>query len=118
VHGDKRGRVMGFPTANIFLHRAVSPVHGIYVVRMHGLSEKPLPGVANVGTRPTIGGTRTILEVHLFDFAQEIYGRHVKVEFCEKLREEERFDSIDVLVEQMWKDAAAARQYFKERGEM
>lgn len=118
VHGDKRGRVMGFPTANIFLHREVSPVHGIYIVRMHGLSERPLPGVANVGTRPTMGGTRTLLEVHLFDFAEDIYGRHVSVEFCEKLREEERFDSIDLLVEQMWKDAAAARQYFKKRGEL
>lgn len=112
VHGDKRGRILGFPTANIFLHRKVSPVQGIYVVRMHGLSHSGLEGVANVGTRPTVGGTRTLLEVHLLDFHQDIYGRYVRVEFCKKLRDEEYYANLELLKEQIGKDADQARAYF------
>lgn len=118
VYGDKRGRTMGFPTANIYLHRAVTPVQGVYVVRMYGIEDNALPGVANVGIRPTIGGTRTLLEVHLFDFARDIYGRHVSVEFCEKLRDEQRYASLELLIEQIWKDAGQAREYFVERNEL
>lgn len=113
VSGDQRGRSIGFPTANIFLHRHVTPVSGVYAVLMHGISAEPLPGVANVGVRPTVDGTRSLLEVHLFDFNQDIYKRHVKVEFCEKLRDEKRFDSLELLKEQIWKDAAEAQLYFK-----
>lgn len=112
VNGDKRGRSMGFPTANVYMARQVTPVQGVYVVRMHGVSEQALPGVANIGIRPTVGGTRSLLEVHLFDFDQEIYGRHVSVEFCEKLRDEKRFDNFEQLKEQIWQDAAQARAYF------
>ncbi len=112
VYGDQLGRVLGFPTANIYLHRQETPVKGIYVVRLHGIAQTGLPGVANVGTRPTVGGTRTLLEVHLFDFAENIYGRQVKVEFCKKLREEVRFDNLDLLKEQMLKDAEQARDFF------
>ncbi len=118
VHGDKRGRILGFPTANIYLHRAMTPVHGIYIVRMHGLAKKGLPGVANLGIRPTIGGTRTLLEVHLFNFNQDIYGQHVRVEFCEKLRDEERYANLDLLKAQIWKDAEQARKYFVKCGEI
>lgn len=118
VYGDQRGRQMGFPTANIYLHRMKTPVAGVYSVRMHGLAEKGLPGVANVGIRPTIGGTRALLEVHLFDFAKDIYGRQVCVEFCEKIRDEKRFPNLDVLIEQIGKDATVARHYFEERGEL
>lgn len=118
VYGDQLGRVLGFPTANIYLHRQETPVKGIYVVRLHGIAKKGLPGVANVGIRPTVGGTRTLLEVHVFDFAQTIYGRQVKVEFCEKLREEERFANLDLLKEQMRQDAAQARDYFIKNGEL
>jgi riboflavin kinase/FMN adenylyltransferase len=118
VYGDKRGRAMGFPTANIYLHRSVTPVQGVYVVRMHGVNGKSLPGVANVGIRPTIGGTRSLLEVHLFDFEREIYGQHVKVEFCTKLRDEQRYPSLDLLIEQIFKDAKQARNYFETRGEL
>ncbi len=118
VHGDKRGRQMGFPTANIYLHRAVPPVKGVYTVRMHGVAKKALPGVANVGIRPTIGGTRSLLEVHLFDFAEDIYGQHVCVEFCEKLRDEQRYSNLDLLIEQIGKDAKAGRHYFETRGEL
>jgi len=118
VYGDQRGRQMGFPTANIYLHRAVTPVKGVYSVRMHGIAEKGLPGVANVGIRPTIGGTRTLLEVHLFNFAKDIYGRHVSVEFCEKIRDEKRYPTLDLLIEQIHLDAKTARHYFEERGEL
>jgi riboflavin kinase / FMN adenylyltransferase len=112
VHGNKRGRIWGFPTANIYLHRAVTPVQGVYAVRMQGIAGMGLPGVANVGVRPTIGGTRTLLEVHLFNFNQDIYKRYVSVEFCKKLRDECRFDSIDLLKEQIFKDAEEAKNYF------
>lgn len=119
VYGDKRGRQLGFPTANIYLHRAVTPVKGVYVVRMYlPNSEKGLPGVANVGVRPTVDGTRSLLEVHLFDFNQEIYGQHVKVEFCEKLRDEQRFENLDMLKQQIWRDAEQAKNYFKNNGEV
>lgn len=113
-HGDKLGRQLGFPTANIHLHRKRTPVHGVYTVYMHGLTDKPLPGVANVGERPTIDGTRTLLEVHLLAFNQDIYGRYVTVEFCEKLREEERYSSLESLQEQIAKDVAVAKEYFQQ----
>jgi riboflavin kinase/FMN adenylyltransferase len=111
--GDQLGRQLGFPTANIFLHRKLTPVRGIYTVTMHGIADHPLPGVANVGTRPTVDGTRTLLEVHLLDFNQDIYGRYVKVEFCEKLRDEVRFATLELLKEQIAKDVIVARNFFK-----
>lgn len=114
--GDQLGRQLGFPTANIFLHRKLTPVHGIYIVYMRGLSDHPLPGVANVGTRPTVNGTRTLLEVHLLDFDENIYGRYVEVEFCEKLREEERYPDLEQLKQQIQKDVLDARDYFKKHG--
>lgn len=114
--GDQRGRQWGFPTANIFLHRALTPVKGVYTVYMHGVADKPIPGIANVGVRPTVDGTRTLLEVHLFNFNQEIYGHYVQVEFCEKLRDETRFPNLDLLKAQISKDVVLARQYFQEQG--
>jgi riboflavin kinase/FMN adenylyltransferase len=114
--GDQRGREFGFPTANIYLHRKLTPIRGVYTVLMHGIAETPLKGVANVGTRPTVDGTRTLLEVHLLDFNQDIYGRHVKVEFCEKLRDEVRFSNLDLLKQQIAKDVSAARNYFNQHG--
>ncbi len=110
-HGDKRGRTIGFPTANIDLHRRVSPLHGVFAVRVHGLAGTPLPGVANIGTRPTVDGRIYRLEVHLFDFDRTVYGAHVEVEFRLKLREERRFESFDELRLQIALDAAAARDY-------
>lgn len=112
-HGDALGQQLGFPTANIHLHRRLTPVKGIFTVYMHGLSDQPLPGVANIGTRPTVCGTRTLLEVHLLDFNQNIYGRYVEVEFCKKLREEERYPSLELLKEQIAKDVVVAKNYFE-----
>ncbi len=111
-HGNKLGRQWGFPTANIFLHRSLAPVGGIYTVLVHGLADQPLPGVANLGVRPTVDGTRALLEVHLLDFNQQIYGQYVEVEFCEKLRDEVRYPTVELLIEQIARDVEMAREYF------
>lgn len=113
VHGDKRGRSIGFPTANIKMHRMVAPVDGVFAVEMFGVPGEPVPGVANVGKRPTVDGTRSLLEVHLFDFSGDIYGRHVQVDFKRRIRPEKRFDSFEALKAQIEKDAAEAREYFE-----
>jgi riboflavin kinase/FMN adenylyltransferase len=114
AHGDKRGRTIGYPTANIFLHRNSVPVAGVFAVQMHGIDEQALRGVANVGNRPTVAGKRSLLEVHLFDFDREIYGRHVQVSFLKKLRPEQKFDSFDLLKQQIHKDAQQARDFFSQ----
>jgi riboflavin kinase / FMN adenylyltransferase len=115
-HGQQRGRQLGFPTANIYLHRQLSPLSGVYTVYLHGLPgyDKGLPGVANIGTRPTVDGTRTLLEVHLLDFCKDIYGAYVSVEFCEKLRDEMRYAHLSLLQKQIAKDVEAARAYFNQ----
>lgn len=115
VHGDERGRTIGFPTANIHLHRRSSPVSGVYAVEVFGLENEPQSGVANVGLRPTVGGTQSRLEVHLLDFDEDIYGRYVQVDFLRKLRPEHRFASLEELVAQIGKDAAAARAFHAAR---
>ncbi len=112
AHGDKRGRKLGFPTANIHLHRITTPLSGVYAVVLHGVASEPLPGVANVGRRPTVNGTRDQLEAHLFDFDKDIYGRHVKVDFLHYLRPEQRFESLAVLTEQIARDEREARAFF------
>jgi riboflavin kinase/FMN adenylyltransferase len=110
VRGDQRGRQLGFPTANIFLKRKVSPLAGVYAVNILGIGNKPLSGVANIGTRPTVDGTRSLLEVYLFDFNQDIYGKHLKVEFLTKLRDEQKFSSLDALIQQISQDVELAKQ--------
>lgn len=115
AHGDKRGRSIGFPTANLFLHRVNVPLRGVFAVEMYGLETEPLYGVANVGTRPTVDGSRTLLEVHLFDFIGDLYGRQVAVEFVHKLRDEKRFDSFVALKAQIEQDAQQARDFFRQR---
>jgi riboflavin kinase/FMN adenylyltransferase len=109
VRGRRLGRSIGFPTANVPLRRLSTPLSGIYAVRLHGLGAGAAAGVANLGTRPTVNGGEKLLEVHLFDFDQDIYGRLVSVEFVHKLREEEKFESLEVLKEQIARDAGVAR---------
>lgn len=113
AHGDKRGRTIGFPTANIHLHRTATPVSGVFAVEMFGPPGEPLPGIANVGTRPTVDGTRSLLEVHLFDFDADLYGCHVQVEFLHRIRDERHFQSFAALQEQIARDVAEARGWFR-----
>jgi riboflavin kinase/FMN adenylyltransferase len=107
--GRQVGRALGYATANVDLRRRQSAVMGIYAVRVHGLADGPLNGVASVGTRPTFDLTKPLLEVHLFDFDRNIYGEYIHVDFIEHLRDEEKFDSVDELVAQMRIDEENAR---------
>jgi len=109
VRGKRLGRQLGYPTANVNLQRKQSAVLGIFAVRVYGLAEEERGGVASVGTRPTFNGVVPILEVHIFDFDEDIYGHYIHVEFVEHLRSEERFESADDLVAQMHDDARRAR---------
>ena len=107
--GQRLGRKLGFPTANLPLHRKVIPLWGIFAVRVDGPGLTFHPAVASLGTRPTVDGTVPLLEVHLFDFDRDLYGRNLDVDFIARLRDEVRFDSLEALVEQMHRDAAQAR---------
>ncbi|MHB1284912.1 MAG: riboflavin kinase, partial [Metallibacterium scheffleri] len=159
LRGQQLGRTLGYPTANIRLGRRVSPIQGIFAVRVHGVAASlpggrsgtscardtgaslpggrsgtscthdtgaslpggrsgtscardtgaSLPGVASLGMRPTVDGREMLLEAHLFDFNGDLYGRHLTVEFVCKLRDEEKFASLDDLTRQMHRDADAAR---------
>ncbi|KFC07749.1 riboflavin kinase/FMN adenylyltransferase [Trabulsiella guamensis ATCC 49490] len=112
VHGDELGRTIGFPTANLPLRRQVSPVKGVYAVQVAGLGNTLLPGVANIGTRPTVSGVRQQLEVHLLDVAMDLYGRHIDVILRKKIRNEQRFASLDELKAQIARDELTARDFF------
>lgn len=116
ARGDQRGRSIGFPTANIHLHRKATPVQGVFAVEVFGLDREPCLGVANVGTRPTVDGTRSLLEIHLLDFSGDIYGRYVQVDFLQKLRSEQKFADLEALKRQIALDVLAARAYFSQPG--
>lgn len=109
IRGRQVGRKLGYATANVDLRRRQSAVMGIYAVRVFGLPEGPLDGVASVGTRPTFDLTKPLLEVHLFDFDRDIYGKYIHVDFIEHLRDEEKFDTVEALVAQMRIDEQNAR---------
>lgn len=111
-HGDKRGRQLGFPTANVKLKRRVSPVSGVYVVQVKTLIGQFF-GVANIGSRPTISGIRQQLEVNIFEFNSDIYGQTIEVVMLKKLRNEIKFESIDALTKQISIDSEQAREYVK-----
>lgn len=114
IHGDKRGRELGFPTANVQMLRKQTPISGVFAVCMSGLDGTEYRGIANVGTRPTVdGGSKIILETHLFDFNQIIYGRYVEVHFKKKLRDEIRFESLSQLKAQIEMDRLQAQQFFE-----
>lgn len=112
AHGNKIGRTLGIPTANIYLHRLRVPLAGIYMVEVYGLDGEPLMGAASVGTRPTVGGTRTLLEIHLLDFEGEIYGQHLHVDFLHKIRDEEKYDTMDALKARIEEDIRLTRAWF------
>ena len=111
AHGDKRGRTIGFPTANMKLFHRNIPLSGVYAVSVDGLGQT-IYGVANIGKRPTVDGINVQLEVHLFEFDQDIYGRHVCVNFLHKIRDEQKFESLDALQSQIHKDCDTARSHF------
>jgi len=114
VHGNKLGREIGFPTANIQMLRKNTAIEGVFAVTMTGLNDSAVYGVANVGTRPTVnGGTKVVLETHLFDFNQDIYGKQVEVHFKHKIRSEMCFESLDDLKRQIQLDTAQAKTYMQ-----
>jgi riboflavin kinase / FMN adenylyltransferase len=118
VHrGEGLGRKLGFPTANLPVQRRRTALSGVFAVRVHGALRPNWPGVASLGTRPTVNGVEPLLEVHLFDVGDDLYGRELEVEFVSKLRDEVKFASLDALVAQMQRDAAQARAALIAAGE-
>lgn len=112
-YGQQIGRTIGFPTANINLKRRVIPLYGVYIVRIDNIADKPMYGMANVGSRPTVNGVEPRLEVYIFDFNGELYHKELKVVFLSKLRDEKKFNSLDELVQQLKIDEQSAREYLK-----
>jgi len=115
-HGDKRGRTIGFPTLNLRLPNTIAAARGVYAVRVTGLSNKSLLGVANLGARPTVEGTENRLETHLFDFSDHdfsAYGKHICVELVSFIRAEKQFDDFEALKAQIIKDAEQAKKILK-----
>lgn len=113
VHGDKIGRRIGWPTANIQLKRKRVALTGVFAATVSGLDKRHLPGAASLGVRPTLGqGLKPVLEVHLFDFDQQIYGAHVTVHLLHKLRDEMKFASCDELTAQIARDVQATKDFF------
>jgi riboflavin kinase/FMN adenylyltransferase len=113
VHGAKRGKALGFPTANVRLGRPKAAVHGIFAVKCYGAATRGLEGVASLGINPAVqsGGPAT-LEAFLFDFSGDLYGRRLTIEFVKKLRDESHFASLDELAAQIRRDCDAARECF------
>ena len=109
IAGQRLGRELGYPTANLRLHRRATPLAGIFAVRVSGAGLVNAPGVASLGTRPAVNGKELLLEAHVFDFAGDLYRQYVHVDFIARLRDELWFPSMDALVEQIHKDAAQAR---------
>lgn len=113
INGEKKGSTIGFPTANVPIKRNKSPVHGVFAVRVTIEDGRERYGIANVGRRPTVdGAAHTQVEVHIFNFSGDIYGKHLKVSFCKKIRDERKFESLDALKDQIRHDAAYTRDYF------
>ena len=116
MHGNKLGRQIGFPTANIQLQHNRPPLSGIFAVEVYGLNGAPLQGVASLGTRPTVHENgRPTLEVFIFDFRDDLYGRRLRVDFLKKLRDEEKYPDLDTLIAQINRDVDNARAYFASR---
>jgi riboflavin kinase/FMN adenylyltransferase len=113
IHGKKLGRTIGFPTMNLKVAHKHPAVSGIYVVRVHGLTPQPLPGVASIGVRPTVDDSgRVLLETHLLDYDEQSYGKLIQVEFLKKLRDEEKYADVPTLTAAIQRDADQARAWF------
>jgi riboflavin kinase/FMN adenylyltransferase len=116
VRGDGLGRKLGYPTANVQMKHNRPPLTGIFAVEVHGAAETPLRGVASLGVRPTVKQQGApVLEAYIFDFDRDIYGRHVRVDFFEKLRDEEKYQDLATLTRQIGRDVENARAYFLHR---
>ena len=111
VFGNKVGRTIGVPTANIWVPKSNLPIKGVYAVKA-SVKGETFNGIANMGVRPTVGGTSPVLEIHIFDFNEEIYGSRIEVEFYQKIRDEKKFENLDKLKEQINLDIAETRKYF------
>jgi riboflavin kinase/FMN adenylyltransferase len=109
IHGEKNGRTIGFPTANILLRRHKTPLHGVFAVKVI-IDDEVFGGVANLGSRPTLDGQRLLLETHIFDFAGDLYGKRLQIEFIDKLRDEAKFDGFAQLKQQIKNDAEHAKR--------
>ena len=112
VYGRQLGRQLGVPTANVRLQRYRAALEGVYSVSVEGLADQAVRGIANIGIRPTVGGKEPLLEVHLFDFSKDIYGRLISVTFHKKIREEQQFGSIEELKNQIQRDIKLSRDWF------
>lgn len=113
MKGDQRGRLLGFPTANVGLDDYMRPAFGVYAVRVRLPDGRVVPGVANIGRRPTVGGEDERLEVHLFDFNEDLYGQTIETELVARIRPEQKFESLDALKARIAKDANAAKSILK-----
>ena len=114
AYGDQRGRTWGFPTANIYPRYDHVPLRGVFAVLVAGVGGRVLNGIANLGHRPTVSGDKFLLEVHCFDFDQDIYGQRIQVEFCRWIRNERKFNGPAALQTQIRKDVDQARHWFRD----
>ena len=114
THGDKRGKTLGFPTINIELHRNLSPVSGIFAGYVHGVDDKKLGAAVYIGSRPVYKGGRVLLEAHILEFSEDIYGQHIQVELISKLRNDKHITSEKELIEQIKKDIDQTKECLKE----
>ncbi|MDA9608832.1 riboflavin kinase, partial [SAR86 cluster bacterium] len=110
VFGNRLGRTIGVPTANIWVPKSNLPINGVYAVKAL-IEKRQFNGIANMGIRPTVGGTSPVLEIHIFDFNKDIYGRRIEVEFHKKIREEKKFENLDQLKGQISKDIETAKNF-------
>jgi riboflavin kinase/FMN adenylyltransferase len=108
IHGEQLGRQLGFPTANIRINRPVSPLRGVFAIKSKSVGN----GVANVGTRPTVDGKSFLIEAHFLDFSGDLYGQRLTIEWLKKIRNEQKFKSLDELKQQIGKDIEAANSFF------
>jgi riboflavin kinase/FMN adenylyltransferase len=114
AYGDQRGRTWGFPTANIYPRYDHVPLRGVFAVLVTGVGSRTLNGIANLGHRPTVAGGKFLLEVHCFDFDENIYGQRIQVEFCRWIRNEQKFNGPEALQTQIRKDVDQARRWFRD----